>query len=684
MLRVLFLCLVALSAAAQAPVPATISPDDRALYGVINRASGRSLDVSKASTLSGAAVVQWEFTHAASQQWHLVRISEGSEYYRLEDKNSGQCLALEIVPTAPPGANTPLVQRPYTGALGQQWKLVPVGQPGSFQLENRLDGRVATLASNDKFNGTAVVAARGVGRGTQQWRLFQLQLRLFAGPPYFTVPEALGALSSTGNELQPVPTPDGNTLYFNRTRFAGNAEGAAETGDIWVSRSADHGRTWPAPTHLEAPAGLNNGQNNAVQSVVGPPGSPVLLLRDAYTPSSAAGPATGIGLARIGAAGTGTPAPVRISGFSSLSPATGFFMTPDEKILLLSLEREDSQGLNDLYLSRADGKGGYSAPQSLGLDVNSPGYEFAPWLAPDGKTLYFSSYGHQGYGSSDIFVSTRLDESWTKWSPPQNLGPRFNGPGYDGFFALGPDSAAYFASSGPKDTAPKKLFRTQPGPPPAPDSAALAAAANPLAQPRAIVTGRVLNATTGQPLAGGAEVQALMVGGPIDFRATAQADALGFQMSLAPGRYRVTTTAGLLTRVDTFSVRAGESRRYEPRLTPATAGTRLELPDIIFAQSQARLLGSSYATLNKLAQSLKENPSLEIRVEGHTDNQGEADKNQVLSEQRVAEVKRYLVGRGVAASRISTIGYGGSKPKFSNDREETRRLNRRVELVITK
>jgi len=174
------------------------------------------------------------------------------------------------------------------------------------------------------------------------------------------------------------------------------------------------------------------------------------------------------------------------------------------------------------------------------------------------------------------------------------------------------------------------------------------------------------------------------VGGPIDFRATAKADALGFQMSLAPGRYRVTTTAGLLTRVDTFSVRAGESRRYEPRLTPATAGTRLELPDIIFAQSQARLLGSSYNTLNKLAESLKENPQLEIRLEGHTDNQGDAAPNQKLSEDRVAEVKRYLVRRGVAAGRISTVGYGGSKPKFSNDREETRRLNRRVELLITK
>ncbi len=678
MIRVLFLCLLAFTAGAQTAV----SPDDRALYGVINRASGRSLDIARAATTGGAPAVQWEFTHAASQQWRLVLIREGGEYYRLEAKHSGLCLTLEISPTAPPEGNTPLVQRAFMGALGQQWRLVAAGPIGTFQLESHLDGRVATLASNDKFNNTAIVAARAAGRASQQWRLFQLQLRLATGPPYFAAPEPLAALDAPGaNELQPVPLPDGKGLYFSRTRFAGNAEGVAESGDIWLSQSADEGRTWAAPARPNTPPGLNTSQNNAVQAVVGPAGSPALVLRGTYEASGFRDE----GVSRVATAGSGKPVPLRITNYYSTSPATGFFMTADEKVLLLSLEREDSQGANDLYVSQRDALGGYSLPQSLGAVVNSPGYEFAPWLSADGKTLYFASYGHQGYGSADIFVSQRLDESWTKWSPPQNLGPRFNGPGYDAFWALGPTGTAYYSSTGAKDTAPKKLFRTMPGPPPVVDSTAiLAAVADPLSQPRALVTGRVLDGRTGQPLAGGAEVQAMMIGGPIDFRSTARAEITGFQMSLAPGRYRVTTIAGLLTRVDTLAVRPGESRRYEPRLTPAVAGTRLDLPDIIFAQSQAKLLGSSYTTLNKLAESLKENPQLEIRVEGHTDNVGAADKNQVLSEQRVAEVKRYLVGRGVAENRITTVGYGGSKPKFSNDREETRKLNRRVELVITK
>jgi hypothetical protein len=502
MLRVLFLCFLALSAAAQTP----ISPDDRALYGIICRSSGRSLDILHAVTTGGAPAVQWEFNHAPSQQWHLVPIREGGEYYRLEAKHSGQCLTLEANPAASAGGTAPLVQRAYTGALGQQWRLVPAGPVGSFQLESRFDGRVATLASSDKFNGTAVVAAKAVGRASQQWRLFQLQLRLATGPPYFAAPEPLAAASTpTGNELQPVPSADGKSLYFSRTRFAGNTEGVAESGDVWLSQSTDQGRTWGAATRLDSPPGLNTPHNNAVQAIVGPAASPTLLVRGTYESSGFKDE----GVSRIPLAGNGRPAPLRIATYYSTNIATGFYMTPDEKILLLSLERDDSQGGNDLYLSRPDGSGSYSVPQSLGAVVNSPGYEFAPWLSADTKTLYFSSYGHQGYGSADIFMSQRLDDSWTKWSPVQNLGPRFNGPGFDAYFALGPDGVAYFATSGASPTAPADLRRTPPGPPPA-DT--VVAPIDPEKAARALVTGRVLDARTNQPIAGGAQVQALLLG----------------------------------------------------------------------------------------------------------------------------------------------------------------------------
>jgi len=148
-------------------------PDERAYYGLIDRGSGRCLDVASASTSSGAAAVQWEFTHANSQQWRFVPIRQGSEYYRIEARHSSLCLTVDK-----PGENLPLVQRPYQGGEQQQWRLVPAGPIGSFQLENRSEGRVAALVAADKFNGTPVVAQKGNGRASQQWRLFRLRLNV--------------------------------------------------------------------------------------------------------------------------------------------------------------------------------------------------------------------------------------------------------------------------------------------------------------------------------------------------------------------------------------------------------------------------------------------------------------------------------------------------------------------------
>ena len=73
---------------------------------------------------------------------------------------------------------------------------------------------------------------------------------------------------------------------------------------------------------------------------------------------------------------------------------------------------------------------------NLGSQVNSFMTDFSPFLAPDGKTLFFSSYGHTGYGSSDIFMCTRKDDSWTNWTKPKNLGPEINTDDWDAYFVL--------------------------------------------------------------------------------------------------------------------------------------------------------------------------------------------------------------------------------------------------------
>jgi OmpA-OmpF porin, OOP family len=113
-------------------------------------------------------------------------------------------------------------------------------------------------------------------------------------------------------------------------------------------------------------------------------------------------------------------------------------------------------------------------------------------------------------------------------------------------------------------------------------------------------------------------------------------------------------------------------------------GASIVLKNIRFVQSKAELLPESDAELNHLWAFMREHPTVEIELQGHTDNLGDFDLNLALSQKRVEAVKAFLVSKGIATHRISGRGFGSTRPIASNNREETRQLNRRVELVIKK
>jgi OOP family OmpA-OmpF porin len=113
-------------------------------------------------------------------------------------------------------------------------------------------------------------------------------------------------------------------------------------------------------------------------------------------------------------------------------------------------------------------------------------------------------------------------------------------------------------------------------------------------------------------------------------------------------------------------------------------GTTVTLKTLQFERGKAELLPASYGELDKLAEFMTENPTVEIEISGHTDNQGDPKLNVELSENRVKSTTDYLISKGIEKNRIKGKGYGGSKPIASNSREETRKLNRRVEMTIIK
>lgn len=227
------------------------------------------------------------------------------------------------------------------------------------------------------------------------------------------------------------------------------------------------------------------------------------------------------------------------------------------------------------------------------------------------------------------------------------------------------------------DLAGCNLFRrSTPLPAPAPAPAA------PAQLTTATWRGRVLDAVTRQPLPQARlRLRSAAALAPV---APALAADGSFVVSVPPNYPSAVQVqlAGYLAVDSLYSPPAGPSVQ-DIVLRPLGVGTVTSLEKVQFEQGQAALLPSSFAALDQLTDLLTQNPGMNIELRGHTDNVGDPQKNVELSEQRVAAVKTYLVTHGVAAERISGVGLGGAEPRASNEREETRKLNRRVEFRVT-
>ncbi|MDY5028541.1 OmpA family protein, partial [Hallerella succinigenes] len=111
--------------------------------------------------------------------------------------------------------------------------------------------------------------------------------------------------------------------------------------------------------------------------------------------------------------------------------------------------------------------------------------------------------------------------------------------------------------------------------------------------------------------------------------------------------------------------------------------TRAELQGVSFKVGSAELVPSTLATLDKTIAGLKKNAKAKVEIEGHTSSEGGEEYNQKLSEDRANSVRDYMISKGISKDRVTAIGYGYSRPKASNDTEEGRKQNRRIEVRVT-
>ncbi len=485
-------------------------------------------------------------------------------------------------------------------------------------------------------------------------------------------------VNSDYSELNPLLSPDGQTLYFSRKNHPGNIGGVKDNEDIWYSQLDSMGN-WSLAQNM-GPRFNNEAPNfvNAIQSVTPDGRSAVMLLGNKYGPKGKM--VAGVSLSSNVGGTWSDPVPIQIDNDYNFNEKANYFLTNNRQTLIMSVEREDSEGDRDLYVSFIKDDSTWTEPLNLGTVVNTAAEESAPFLASDDVTLYFSSKGFSGYGGSDIYVSRRLDDSWTSWSEPENLGPEINSPLEDLFFNIPAASDFAYYSRGVSDTN-TDIYRVK-----------LPIVNSP--EPWVVVRGKIVDKTTGAALAAKIIYERLPDGRDLGIA----------QSNPGTGEYEIRLPAGHL-----YGVRAeadnkiSESQNLDLRnitsdqtientdfdLAPIAVATVEEnavitLNNVFFDFDKAELKPESFPELDRIVQLMSEKTGMQIEIAGHTDATGPESYNLGLSERRARSVVRYLGQKGIDEARMIVQFFGESKPLESNSNIAGRRKNRRVEFKIVK
>ena len=378
--------------------------------------------------------------------------------------------------------------------------------------------------------------------------------------------------------------------------------------------------------------------------------------------------------------------PVNTKGWES-QPS----LSADGNTLFFVSDRPGGEGLIDLWASRKGTDGRWGEPQNLGPSINTSEREQAPFIHPDGKTLYFMSDGHPGLGGFDLFVS-RLQPDGT-WSKPRNLGYPINTEANEGALIVSLDgSTAYFSTdrAGVVDSLmpeERKLLRRSS------DIYSFELYPEARPQPATYVKAIVREAGTRRPLTATVDFIKLKSG---QSHLQAQTDEDGAFLAVLPmgEDYALNVfRPGYLFHSENFALsEAGtiaEPFLLEIELSPipepaaeAPAARPVVLKNVFFETGSAALRPESTSELNRLKALLDENPGLKIRINGHTDNVGSEEDNLALSENRAKAVYQYLVQHDIDEGRLQYKGYGESKPIATNETAEGRRENRRTEFEV--
>lgn len=488
-------------------------------------------------------------------------------------------------------------------------------------------------------------------------------------------------------EYFPTITVDGKTLLFTRLiddkRVAGEYK---KQEDFYVSILTEH-NTWG--TAVPMPMNVNT-VNNEGAPTFAPDGRSLIFVACADIDNSYGGKRQGKGSCDLfftKRIGQDWLDPINLPGeINSGAWESQPSLSADGKTVYFVRQVVSKYGKpdSDIFMSTLGENGKWSTAVRLPEIINSPEMEESVQIHPDGKTLYFSSRGHQGMGGLDIFVS-RLDEKG-QWGRPVNLGYPINTSFDENSLLVSADGEiAFFASDrqggyGDLDiyyfVMPEKY--------------------------RPIKTlyfdGLVYDAVTKKPLEGSFSLVDLKTGKEV-IRSIADKVSGAFTVSLPINQEYALSVSypGYTFFSQNFNMTISdnqESFHMDVPLVPITDASPIALRNVFFDLNLATLRPESYIELNKLSDFLKSNPNLKIEIGGHTDTRGDAVTNQKLSDARAKSVKDYLISQGISSSRLTSVGFGETTPIFTdeaiskmnseNEKEKAHQENRRTEYRILK
>ena len=461
-------------------------------------------------------------------------------------------------------------------------------------------------------------------------------------------------INSDFQEVRPLISPDGKTLYFSRRHHPQNTGGSKDYQDIWVTSFEDG--QWTTPTKLDEP--LNNKKANTLCFMSGD-GSYALLF-DSYKRVK-----TPLVQAYDSPAGWGAPGEVEIKDFVNRSSYYDFYFEENSEVLLSAIDDGDGLGKQDLHVSFKQDDGSYSKPKNLGDVINTAMDDFAPFLAADGKTLYFASFGHDGFGGSDFYVSYRLDESWKRWTEPKNLGAGINTEDDENYLSITADFRYVYFESYPTGAEEKDIYRA--------------------------ILPRQFHPENLAPAPPSTDVIATAKQAPKQNTEESPVAVRGTSKEEKQAAIKRAVSQPPLPNAPYASADNVQQRTHQ--LAPGNLNTRQSLADGLvrskvlrnsyFSFGSYQLSNDNQRLLAEISEMLKANPALEAQLEGHADSWGTDDVNLRISYLRAQAAAHYLIDRGISGNRLQVTGSGSQVPLASNDDEkEGRELNRRVEVTL--